>query len=130
MTYVPHTDGDRAEMLAAIGLERLEDLFRDIPDAARFPALDLPPPCSEPEIDAEMRALAARNADHLVHDCFLGAGTYNHFVPATVDAVLRRGEFYTSYTPYQPEASQGMLQAVSVDDLPTDGHGSLQRQPL
>lgn len=112
MSYLPHTNDDRDAMLAAIGVEKLEDLFCDIPKAARFPALDLPPPCSELEIGAEMRALCARNADSLHHDSFLGAGIYSHFVPAIVDHVLRRAEFYTSYTPYQPEASQGMLQAM------------------
>lgn len=112
MTYIPHTDDERQAMLATIGLENIEDLFRDVPERARFPDLDLPPPLSEMEIVSEMRALAARNADLQRHDCFLGAGTYHHFVPATVDAVLRRGEFYTAYTPYQPEASQGMLQAM------------------
>lgn len=112
MSYLPHTNDDRDAMLAAIGVDKLEDLFCDIPKAARFPALDLPAPCSELEIGAEMRALCARNADSLHHDSFLGAGIYSHFVPAIVDHVLRRAEFYTSYTPYQPEASQGMLQAM------------------
>ncbi len=112
MNYLPHTNDDRDAMLKAIGVEKLEDLFSDIPKAARFPALDLPRPCTELEIGTEMRALCARNADSLHNDSFLGAGVYNHFVPAIVDHVLRRAEFYTSYTPYQPEASQGMLQAM------------------
>jgi len=112
MTYVPHTDKERADMLAAIGVERIEDLFCDVPKRARFPKLTLPRALSEMEVAVEMRALAARNADLQRHDCFLGAGTYNHFVPSTVDYVLQRSEFYTAYTPYQPEASQGMLQAM------------------
>jgi glycine dehydrogenase subunit 1 len=112
MSYVPHTERERSDMLAAIGVARMEDLFADVPAAVRFPALKLPPPASEPEIMAEMHALAARN--HLAEPAlsFLGAGTYRHFRPAVVDQVLARSELYTSYTQYQPEVSQGMLQAL------------------
>ena len=112
MTYVPHTERETREMLAAIGVARLEDLFADVPAAVRFPALKLPPPSSEMEIAADMQALAGRNFGVDPALSFLGAGAYHHFRPATVDYVLRRGEFYTSYTQYQPEASQGMLQAL------------------
>jgi glycine dehydrogenase subunit 1 len=112
MTYVPHTEREAREMLAAIGVARMEDLFGDVPAAVRFPALKLPPPSSEMEITAEMQALAGRNFGVDPSLSFLGAGAYHHFQPATVDYVLRRGEFYTSYTQYQPEASQGMLQAL------------------
>src|SRR6516165_1509765 len=112
MTYVPHTERETREMLAAIGVARMEDLFADVPSAVRFPALKLPPPSSEMEIAADMQALARRNFDVDPSHSFLGAGAYHHFRPATVDYVLRRGEFYTSYTQYQPEASQGMLQAL------------------
>ncbi len=112
MTYVPHTERETREMLAAIGVSRMEDLFADVPAAVRFPALELPPPSSEMEIMGEMQALAARNVGIDPSHSFLGAGAYHHFRPATVDYVLRRGEFYTSYTQYQPEASQGMLQAL------------------
>jgi len=112
MTYVPHTERETREMLAAIGVARMEDLFADVPAAVRFPALKLPPPSSEMEIAADMRALAGRNFGVDPVLSFLGAGAYHHFRPATVDYVLRRGEFYTSYTQYQPEASQGMLQAL------------------
>ena len=112
MTYVPHTERETREMLAAIGVRRIEDLFADVPTAVRFPALKLPPPSSELEIVAEMQALAGRNFGVDPALSFLGAGTYHHFRPAAVDYVLRRGEFYTSYTQYQPEASQGMLQAL------------------
>lgn len=112
MKYLPHTDADRKAMLDAIGVATLEDLFGDVPAAVRFPDLELPAPCNEMEIGREMRRLAERNDDPDHRECFLGAGTYNHYSPATVDYVLQRGEFYTSYTPYQPEMSQGMLQAM------------------
>jgi glycine dehydrogenase subunit 1 len=112
MTYVPHTERETRDMLAAVGVARMEDLFDDVPAALRLPALQLPPPSSEPEIIGEMQALAGRNGAVEPSHSFLGAGAYHHFRPATVDYVLRRGEFYTSYTQYQPEASQGMLQAL------------------
>jgi glycine dehydrogenase subunit 1 len=112
MTYVPHTEPERRDMLQAIGLDRVEALFAAVPDHARFPALSLPPAASEIEIAQEMRSLARRNAEADPSLSFLGAGTYHHYRPATVDYVLGRGEFYTSYTPYQPEVSQGMLQAL------------------
>jgi glycine dehydrogenase subunit 1 len=112
MSYVPHTDAERSEMLAAIGVARMADLFTDVPAQLRFPNLKLPPPVSEPDILREMQALAARNVAVDAAHSFLGAGTYQHFRPAIVDYVLSRGEFYTSYTPYQPEVSQGMLQAL------------------
>jgi len=112
MTYLPHTDADRKAMLKIIGVDAPEDLFADVPAAVRFPILDLPVPCSELEIARDMRRLAGRNDAPPPEDCFLGAGTYHHYRPATVDYVLQRGEFYTSYTPYQPEISQGMLQAM------------------
>ena len=112
MSYVPHTDLERREMLEAIGIDDLEALFGDVPAAARYPALDLPAPLAELDLAQHMRELAARNADCAEHDCFLGAGAYRHFIPATVDEMLRRGEFYSAYTPYQAEASQGMLQAM------------------
>jgi len=112
MTYLPHTENDRREMLEVLGLANLEDLFQDIPEYVRFPHLELPAGRSEMELASHMRALAARNSHVAVSDSFLGAGAYNHFVPATVNEVLGRGEFYTAYTPYQAEASQGMLQAM------------------
>jgi glycine dehydrogenase subunit 1 len=112
MPYVPHTEQETSDMLAAIGVPRLADMFADVPAAVRFPALDLPPAVSELEIMGEMRSLAARNASVDPELSFLGAGTYHHFRPAVVDYVLGRGEFYTSYTQYQPEASQGYLQAL------------------
>ncbi len=112
MSYVPHTDAERSEMLAAIGLARIEELFADVPARVRFPELKLPPAATELDIEREMAAHAARNLAVDPSLSFLGAGTYRHFRPATVDYVLSRGEFYTSYTQYQPEVSQGMLQAL------------------
>jgi glycine dehydrogenase subunit 1 len=112
MNHVPHTRRERRDMLAAIGVDRIEDLFADVPSRVRFPELNLPPPLSEPDLVREMRALAARNLPTDPAHSFLGAGVYHHFRPSTVDYVLSRGEFYTSYTQYQPEVSQGMLQAL------------------
>jgi glycine dehydrogenase subunit 1 len=112
MSYVPHTDDDRRAMLATIGASKLEDLFGELPERLRFPSLDLPHPISELEIERELTELADRNSNAAQSSCFLGAGTYRHYIPATVDAVLGRSEFYTSYTPYQPELSQGILQAT------------------
>lgn len=112
MTYLPHTDADREAMLTAIGLRSLTDLFNDVPQRFRFPDLQLPPATTEMEIVSEMRGLADRNVDVTRRTCFLGAGAYNHYIPPTVDYVLRRGEFYTAYTPYQPEISQGLLQTM------------------
>ncbi|HLF24802.1 MAG TPA: aminomethyl-transferring glycine dehydrogenase subunit GcvPA [Anaerolineae bacterium] len=112
MTYIPHTDADRRAMLAAIGVEKIEDLFNDVPARVRFPKLNLPPAATEMEVWWEMNGLSEANADVNHYACFLGAGAYNHYTPHTVDYVLRRGEFYTAYTPYQPEISQGTLQAM------------------
>jgi len=112
MSYVPHTERERRDMLAAIGRDRMEDLFADVPARVRFPELNLPPGLSEPDLVREMRVLAERNCPVDPARSFLGAGVYHHFRPATVDYVLSRGEFYTSYTQYQPEVSQGMLQAL------------------
>jgi len=97
-------------MLAALGIDSVERLFDDIPAQVRAAGLDLPEPRSELELARELSALAARNRVDLVS--FLGAGVYRHHIPATVEAVTSRGEFYTAYTPYQPEISQGTLQAV------------------
>jgi glycine dehydrogenase subunit 1 len=112
MAYIPHTEEDRRAMLAAIGVQRIEDLYQDIPEQVRFPKLDLPAGLSEMEVAQEMAALADANADTSHFVSFLGAGAYNHFIPSVVDHVLRRNEFYTAYTPYQPEVSQGTLQAI------------------
>lgn len=110
--FIPHTDRERAEMLAAVGVNSLEELFEAVPAKFRFPQLNLPPALSEMEAMAQMQELAQANESARELACFLGAGAYNHYVPSAVDTLLRRGEFYTAYTPYQPEISQGTLQAV------------------
>src|SRR5258707_2046835 len=112
MAYIPHTDADREAMLAAIGVDSLDHLFDSVPELHRFPSLDLPSKQSEMETLWEMQALA--NANAAASDCamFLGAGAYNHYIPSVVNHILLRGEFYTAYTPYQPEVSQGTLQAI------------------
>ena len=113
MSQLSLTDSDRDAMLAAIGVDSVEELFRDIPAGVRFDgALRLEPALSEPELVRHLEELAARNADTTKELSFLGAGIYDHYVPAVVDAVLQRGEFLTAYTPYQPEMSQGILQAI------------------
>lgn len=110
--YVPHTSTDREEMLKAIGVGQIEDLFENVPKAHRFPELDLPPALTEMELVPELARIAQENRTTRELSCFLGAGAYNHFIPSAVDSVLRRGEFYTAYTPYQAEISQGTLQAI------------------
>ncbi|NJP04286.1 MAG: aminomethyl-transferring glycine dehydrogenase subunit GcvPA [Chloroflexaceae bacterium] len=110
--YISITDAERADMLAAIGLESVSDLFADIPSHLRFPPMDLPEPLSEVDLLRELHALSQQNAHGQSHRIFLGAGAYHHFVPSAVDHILRRSEFYTAYTPYQPEMSQGTLQAI------------------
>lgn len=112
MGYVPHTEADRQRMLEAIGVDSIDRLFEVVPEESRYPSLDLPPGLSEMEVVRLLRGLAEENADLDHHPCFLGAGAYRHFIPAVVDHLLRRGEFYTAYTPYQPEASQGTLTAI------------------
>ncbi len=110
MRFTPHTPQDRAVMLAALGLESTEQLFAVIPERLRAKEWSLPPGMSEPEVSAYLAKLAALNAQNLV--CFLGAGFYDHHIPAAVDALISRGEFYTAYTPYQAEISQGVLQSI------------------
>ncbi len=112
MTYFPHTDDERQEMLSDIGVGSTEDLFKSIPAALRFPDLQLPVATSEMELGQLMSALGAENVPLAEGSCFLGAGAYQHFIPATVMEIVQNSEFYTAYTPYQPEASQGMLQAM------------------
>jgi glycine dehydrogenase subunit 1 len=110
--FTPHTEAEIASMLKTIGLSRLEDLFKVVPERCRYPKLDLPAALTEMETRQELELLSESN--ETAHDlaCFLGAGAYNHYSPAGVDAIIRRGEFLTAYTPYQPEISQGTLQAI------------------
>jgi glycine dehydrogenase subunit 1 len=112
--YTSATDDDRREMLAAIGVGSIEDLFADIPAAVRLdrPLSGLGEGLSEQEVFEEFRALAARNVSAEDEISFLGAGMYDHYVPALVDSIIMRSEFLTPYTPYQPEISQGGLQAM------------------
>jgi len=112
MSYVPNTNADRAKMLAAVGVGKIEDLFYDVPEAMRFPKLELPAPLSEMEIMQELRDLSEANVDLNHVACFLGAGAYRHYIPSIVSHVISRSEFYTAYTPYQPEISQGTLQGI------------------
>ena len=110
--FTPHTDRERAEMLAAVGVNSLEELFVAVPAKFRFPQLNLPPALSEMEAMAQMQELSQANESTQDLACFLGAGAYNHYIPSAVNQLIRRGEFYTAYTPYQPEISQGTLQAI------------------
>lgn len=113
MTYIPISPKERDAMLETIGVKSLDDLFEDIPEKYRFPNLNLPPALTEMEAMDELSGLAQVN-ENVRQDLvsFLGAGMYNHYIPSVVDHILRRGEFYTAYTPYQPEISQGTLQAI------------------
>jgi glycine dehydrogenase subunit 1 len=112
LSYVLNTPEDQRAMLERIGASSIADLFANIPPALRLDRpLDLPPALSEMELTAHLQNLAARNQSAAGAVCFLGGGSYDHFIPAVVDSVAGRGEFYTAYTPYQAEASQGSLQA-------------------
>ncbi len=111
--YLPLTDQDRSEMLAEIGVSSVEELFNDIPARVRLKGpLDLPPPLAEMEALKHLGSLAAKNISLEENTCFLGAGVYDHFIPSVIKHITGRSEFFTSYTPYQPEISQGMLQAI------------------
>lgn len=110
MSYVANTDAQRAEMLRTCGLDSLDALFADIPAALRPASFNLPPARSELEVLNLLEGLARRNYTHLTN--FTGGGFYDHFIPAAVDSLASRSEFYTAYTPYQPEVSQGTLQAI------------------
>lgn len=112
MKYVPNTEADTEVMLKRIGVDSVAEPFDAIPRHLRSPHLDLPPALSEVELMREMTALARRNADTTDYACFLGAGAYNHFIPSVVRHITGRSEFYTAYTPYQPEISQGTLQSI------------------
>src|SRR5580700_2064857 len=112
MAYLPNSDAERREMLDAVGAASEADLFTTIPAALRNPVIDLPPPLSEQDLVAEFEGLAARNRSLSRYDSFLGAGVYRRFSPAIVRGTISRPEFYTAYTPYQAEASQGTLQTI------------------
>jgi glycine dehydrogenase subunit 1 len=113
MRYIPNTDADCRQMLDAIGVRSVADLFADIPAAVRLKRpLRIPPALSEADLAEVMGGLAAKNADAGRYSSFLGAGSYNHFSPAIIGHLISRGEFLTAYTPYQPEISQGTLQAM------------------
>lgn len=111
--YIANTAEEQKEMLKEIGLGSLEDLFRDIPKDVRLQhSLKLPAVLSEMELLTHMKTLAAKNRNLSETTCFLGAGVYDHFIPSVIDSLVSRQEFYTAYTPYQPEISQGTLQAI------------------
>jgi glycine dehydrogenase subunit 1 len=110
MNYTPHTDEEVKKMLAEIGVGSIEELFSCIPGEFRPASFKLPEGRSEPEVVEHLRLLASRNSTSLVS--FIGAGFYSHYIPSAVDAISSLPEFYTAYTPYQPEASQGWLQAI------------------
>src|SRR5580700_6462030 len=112
MAYLPNSDAERREMLDAVGAASEADLFTTIPAALRNPVIDLPPPLAEQDLVAELERLAGRNRSLSEFDNFLGAGVYRRFSPAIVRATISRPEFYTAYTPYQAEASQGTLQTI------------------
>jgi glycine dehydrogenase subunit 1 len=112
MSYIPNTDADREQMLAAIGVPSLDELFRDVPRRFRYPALELPPALSEMEALRELERMAGDGEARAPSGFFLGAGAYRHFIPSVVEAIVSRSEFATAYTPYQPEISQGTLQAI------------------
>ncbi len=110
--YLPNTDADRKAMLKEIGVSSVEELLKDIPDQLLHSKFNLPAPMSELEIKKELQKMSRGNATLDEYACFLGAGSYRHFIPGTVDAIIGRSDFYTAYTPYQPEVSQGTLQPV------------------
>ena len=113
MRYLPHTDADIAAMLETVGVDSLDALFSSVPEDCRMTSgMDLPPPLTEWELENRLRGLAGTVADGRDYHVYLGAGSYQHYVPAIVPYLLGRGEFATAYTPYQPEVSQGTLQAV------------------
>ncbi|NDJ52770.1 MAG: aminomethyl-transferring glycine dehydrogenase subunit GcvPA [Chloroflexi bacterium] len=112
MTYTPHTEADIQAMLATIGVDSLDALFQDVPEDVRYPEVDLPEAHSQMEASWVMEDLANANYAAGKTNSFIGAGAYNHYSPPVVNYIIQRGEFMTAYTPYQPEVSQGTLQAV------------------
>lgn len=112
MPYIPASTEQRQRMLKRLGLNTIEDLFTEIPQELRFPTLGLETELSEEEVLREIRTMADKNSHADTVTCFIGAGAYNHFIPSAVSYLASRSEFMTSYTPYQPEVSQGTLQAI------------------
>jgi len=110
-TFTQLTPQDREHMLRTIGIERIDQLFEHVPADARYPVLDLPPALSELEASRHLAELAAQNVSVKDWPCFIGGGAYNHYAPSTVGHIMGQPQFYTAYTPYQPEVSQGTLQA-------------------
>ncbi len=110
--FIPHTESEREEMLKSIGVEKIEDLFAAIPEQHRFPKLGMLHGMTEMEASAQLKEMAEANLSLSNAVCFLGAGAYYHYIPAAIDNLISRGEFYTAYTPYQPEISQGTLQGI------------------
>jgi len=111
--YIPNTKKEKEEMLKSIGLVSVDELFADIPPELKLKRkLNLPKSMSEPELYNHMKALAKKNINSDTHICFMGGGAYDHFIPAVVGQIISRQEFYTAYTPYQAEMSQGTLQAI------------------
>src|SRR6185369_9873056 len=118
MRYLPLTDADRRDMLSVIGASSIDDLFRDVPEAARLsgPIAGLPNHAPEISVERQLGALARKNLAAGEAPFFLGCGAYKHHVPASVDHLIQRGEFLTAYTPYQPEIAQGTLQVLLISD--------------
>lgn len=113
MRYIPNTDEQRVEMLKTIGVSSIEDLFADLPESSRLDReLEIPAPVNELELMTSLKKMSRQNVTAEDCPCFLGAGVYDHFVPLVIDHLISREEFTTSYTPYQPEISQGTLQAI------------------
>ncbi len=114
MRYLPLSNSDRREMMRTVGVEAIDELFVDVPEAARLSASigGLPDHASELSVERQLGAMARANVVAGEVPFFLGCGAYRHHIPASVDAVIQRGEFLTAYTPYQPEVAQGVLQAL------------------
>ena len=113
MAYTPHTPDDLAQMLETVGVSSIAELLETVPEDLRLNRLlNIPAAMSELELTRHSIAISGRNQSAATEICFLGGGFYDHFIPAIVDQLASRGEFYTAYTPYQAEASQGTLQAI------------------
>src|SRR3990167_1455156 len=113
MSYIPHTEDDVKKMLDVIDIKTVNDLFKAVPPDIRLKKpLNLPEPLSEQEVQSELANISRKNATVEDYISFIGGGAYNHYIPSIVNHIILRSEFYTAYTPYQPEISQGTLQAI------------------